>query len=294
MARAMECGVTGELFASLRVEVLTDRVIAFGEVPLGDCAPAVVLGRFQLDRVLGRGTYGAVFAAHDRKLERAVALKVFDAEAEALHEAQVLARVHHPNVIVLHDIGHDRGFHYLVLALVDGGTMIEHVRTGLDWGSIVDLFVQVGRGLAAVHWADIVHGDVKPGNMLVGRDGRACLADFGVAESLIPGGQPTNSGRPRGTLPYMAPECRDGGEIGPCSDQFSFCLSLWEALFGQLGSEPSGFNPAKFPPARGVPTQLEQVIRRGLSERPRDRFPDMPELVDALLAIARPLCSSEP
>ena len=133
-----------------------------------------------------------------------------------------------------------------------------------------------------MHWADIVHGDVKPGNMLVGRDGRAYLADFGLAESLIPGRQPTNSGRPRGTLLYMAPECRDGGEIGPYSDQFSFCLSLWEALFGQLESDPSGFDPAKLPEARGVPTQLEQVIRRGLSERPQDRFPDMVKLLAAL------------
>jgi serine/threonine protein kinase len=126
----------------------------------------------------------------------------------------------------------------------------------------------------------MIHGDVKPGNMLVGHDGRAYLADFGLAETLVPGRQPTNLGRPRGTLLYMAPECRDGGEIGPHSDQFSFCLSLWEALCGE---RPEG---ADLSPARGdVPTQLEQVIRRGLSARPRDRFPEMGELPDALVKV---------
>lgn len=274
-----------ELIASSPVERLIERVTALGAMPLGHDAPAVVLGRFQLDGVLGRGTYGVVFAAHDRELERAVALKVFNAtaEADAIHEAQVMARVHHPNVVVLHDIGRDDGFLYLVMALVDGGTMTEHLHKGLSWWCVVDLFVQVGHGLAAVHWANIVHGDVKPDNMLVGPDGRAYLTDFGLAQSLAPGGEPTSSTRPRGTLLYMAPECRDGGKIGPHSDQFSFCQSLGDALYRQRPEVP-GFIPASRAPG-DVPMKLEQVIRRGLCARPQDRFPDMLALLEALVVV---------
>ncbi|MFO7562918.1 MAG: serine/threonine-protein kinase [Enhygromyxa sp.] len=239
-----------------------------------DAVP-VVLGRFELDHVLGRGSHGVVFAAHDRALGRDVALKVFGSQSAhaALHEAQVLARVQHPNVVVLHDVGQSGGFHYLVLALIDGGTLSDCIRTGLDWRTAVELFVQVGRGLAAAHDACVVHGDVKPGNMLVGRDGHAYLADFGSAQSIVPG-EPTIT---RGTPEYAAPESSGGGERGPWSDQFSFCVGLWEALFGERptdGAKPRAHSD--------VPAQLRQVLRRGLSTKPRDRYSDVTELLHRL------------
>lgn len=275
--------ILGELLACSRVGFLIDRVTELGAVPLGEIPNTVMLGRFELDRVLGCGTYGVVFAAHDRDLRRDVALKVFGAEADAVHEAQALARVHHPNVVVLYDIGHDNGFHYLILALVDGGTMSERISTGLDWRTAIDLFVQVGRGLAAVHWAGMTHGDVKPDNMLLGPEDRAYLADFGLAQTLIPGASRNSSAR-RGTLQYMAPECRGGLGIDARSDQFSFCVALAEALLGEPVAESSCVDTATLH-ARGVPTQLEQVICRGLAARPQDRFPDMAELLDALVTV---------
>jgi serine/threonine protein kinase len=277
--------VLGELLACSRVDFLAERVTELWGARMGDRADAVALGRFELDHVLGRGSYGVVFAAHDLELGRDVALKVFGAEAkqDALREAQVLARVQHPNVVALHDVGHHNEFYYLVMALIDGWTMTERMRMGLDWRTIVELFVQVGGGLAAVHRASIVHGDVKPGNMLVGRDGQAYLTDFGFAQTLVPD-ESTPSTKPRGTRQYMAPECFGGGEIGSHSDQFSFCVALWEALFGER-PEACDFRtgePAVCDAGRG---QLERMIRRGLSMRPRDRFPDMAELLDALMAV---------
>jgi serine/threonine protein kinase len=211
-----------ELLALARVDGLADRVTGKTRLRSAAVYEPIVLGRFELDRVLGRGSHGVVFAAHDRTLERDVALKVFGRKHAAAHEARMLTRVQHPNIVTLHDLGQCDGFHFLVLARIDGGTMTERVRMGVDWRTVVDLFVQVGRGLAAVHQAEMVHGDVKPGNMLVGSDGRAHLVDFGFAQSLVPR-------RPRvivGTREYASPECLDGAATGPWSDQYSFCVGL--------------------------------------------------------------------
>jgi serine/threonine protein kinase len=246
---------------------------------------AVLLGRFELDRVVGRGSYGVVFAAFDRALERDVALKVFGAgsDRDVLDEARALALVNHPNVIPVHDVGRTQGFVYLVMPLIDGWTMAERLRHKLEWRGVVELFVAAGRGLAAAHATAVVHGDVKPSNILIGRDGSVCIADFGLSRTR------DRSKPPRtGTREYLAPECWAGADASPLSDQFSFCVALWEALYGTrpwaTGSARTYFEsaPAKLRPRGDVPAQLEQALRRGLAQQPCDRYPDIQTLIDEL------------
>jgi serine/threonine protein kinase len=279
-----------ELIVASRVDVLAARVANLWPAGVDDSSDAIMLGRYELDRVLGRGSHGVVFAAYDRAIEREVALKVFGvaSDRDVLREARALARVSHPHIVTVHDIGRANGFAYLVMALIDGWTMAERVRSGLHWAAVVELFVRAGRGLAAAHRAGVVHGDVKPSNILVGRDGSVCLADFGLSRTL------EGAERRVGTGEYLAPECWAGAGVDPSSDQFSFCVALWEALFG---ARPWALNheaqlietePAKARPCSDIPVQLEQVLRRGLAAKPQDRYPNVGALVAELaLVVAR-------
>ncbi|PRP97673.1 Serine/threonine-protein kinase PknL [Enhygromyxa salina] len=256
----------------------------------------VRLGRYQLDREIGRGTFGVVFAGFDCALEREVAVKVFHvgAPGRALaveREARALARVAHPNVVALHDLGRVGEHAYLVMDFVEGWSLAERMRMPIGWRAITLLFVQAGRGLAAAHRAGLEHGDVKPGNILVGPDGRVQVVDFGLARLLHETARPEPSKR-GGTRCYAAPEWLFEGQSDARSDQFSFCVSLWEALFGQRPWAREGVEyeamlvevvePAKRRSLAGVPAQLECVLRRGLAARPGDRFATMDEVADAL------------
>jgi serine/threonine protein kinase len=274
-----------ELIATSRIHRLAARVTDLWAARMEDRIDAVMLGRYELDRVVGRGSHGVVFAVYDRALEREVALEVFGvaSDRDVLNEARALARVNHPNVVALHDVGHASGFVYLVMALVDGWAMAERVRMGLEWRAVVELFVAAGRGLAAAHRLGVVHGDVKPGNILVGRDGSVCIADFGLSRTRERTEPPH-----AGTREYLAPECWAGADASPRSDQFSFCVALWEALYG---ARPWGSNhvPTRFerepaePRSCGdVPAQLEQALRRGLAAQPRDCYSDIHALIDEL------------
>lgn len=139
------------------------------------------LGRYEIIEPLGAGSYAMVFAARDTALERYVAIKVFHAryaEFEIRHEALALAHVHHPNVIKLHEIGDDDGLVFLVMELVHGGTLRDYIRERHDWRDVVSVFIQAAHGLAAIHDAGFVHCDVKPDNILIGRNGRVQVADL--------------------------------------------------------------------------------------------------------------------
>lgn len=276
LGRWMNRQITGT-----RVDLLAGRVTELWAARMDASTDAVVLGRYELDHVLGRGSHGVVFGAFDRALEREVAVKVLGAatERDAIHEARALARVDHPNVVALHDIGRDGGFSYLVMTPVDGWTMSERMRAGLGWCAVVELFMQIGRGLAAVHRAGFVHGDVKPANMLVGRNGRAYLADFGLAR---PRGW-REHGKPGGTREYMAPERSAGENTDPCSDQYSFCVALWEALYG---SRPWGSSVVS--PAERLPVEPARLRTFGDVVPALDQFEPCAS-ARALVQDARPL-----
>jgi eukaryotic-like serine/threonine-protein kinase len=249
-------------------------------------APGDKLGRFVIGSVLGAGGMGVVYAARDPALERKVAVKVLrDAAAGArlVREGQALAQLAHPNVVAVHDIGEDAGRPYIAMELVDGATLGAWLRAAeRSRGEVLEVLVQVARGLAAAHAAGIVHRDVKPDNVLVDRAGRARVTDFGlvdVAASAL-----------AGTPAYMAPEQIDGAGVDARADQFAFCVLAVEALRGKRPFAGDTLAELRAAIARGpelgdVPRRLRRPLARGLAEAPADRFASM----DALLAVlARP------
>ncbi len=260
-------------------------------------AGRATIGRYQIQRVLGRGGMGVVVAAHDPELDRTVAVKILvehggraDLLGTALRrEAQALARVTHPNVLAVYDAGVD-GSPYLVMQLVDGETLgahLERVRPATD--AVLGLFLQAARGLSAVHAAGLIHRDVKPSNILVDKRGVVHVADLGLARisELALGSDPKASPSAHtstiaGTPAYMAPEQLAGRELTPACDQFSFCVALWEAWFGQRPAT----SPAEVR-APGVSREQIQTLRRGLSPDPAARFPSMDALAAALARRSR-------
>jgi tetratricopeptide (TPR) repeat protein/predicted Ser/Thr protein kinase len=279
---------------------------------------ATMLGRYELHERLGAGGMGEVFAAHDPELDRVVAVKVLRSSLENAErarerlrrEAQVMARVSHPNVIQVFDVGVADGRVFVAMEYVEGGTLndwIEKSPRTID--DIVRAFAQAGRGLAAAHDAGLVHRDFKPSNVLVGDDGRVLVTDFGVAR---PSRDPLDDGEARvlddsralytitlaggvvGTPVYMAPEQHAGGVVDGRADQFSFCVSLWRALFDmlpfegdsieQLARVKAGGLLVEPPPAARakVPQHVLVALKRGLRTDPAERFATMHELLAVL------------
>jgi hypothetical protein len=255
------------------------------------------VGRYELRGQLGVGGMGVVFAAHDGVLDREVAIKLVradraDAAAQAriLREARALARLAHPNVVAVHEVSTHEGQLFLVMELVKGTTLRAVVAEGRPLPVLLDMFLQAGRGLAAAHAQGLVHRDFKPDNVLVGADGRARVVDFGlVADPSLPDADDapadprrapearlTFTGARAGTPAYMAPEQSLGRGADARSDQYSFCVALWEAVCGERPP------PGAPRPARAAPEWLLAALRRGLSPRPQDRWPDMAALLELL------------
>ena len=268
--------------------------------------PPPRVGRFELESLRGTGAMGAVFAARDPELDRRVAVKLLTIPDPATHveqlrtEAKALARLSHPNVVTVHEAGVEGSDLFLVMELVDGGPLSQlWLGDTPSRRTLLDAFVQAGEGLVAMHEAGIVHCDFKPGNVLLARDGRVKVADFGLARLADIPGAPTLGSGPagseersstvsrRGTPAYMAPEQLAGSQLDPRSDQFSYCVCLWEALHGCRPFPPGGgvragaetLEPRR---ARSVPRWLERALLRGLAADPSARWPTMRELVDVL------------
>ena len=279
------------------------------------------IGRYVVLERLGGGGMGVVYSAYDPKLDRRVALKLLrpdvsgngDAQKRLLREGQTLARLAHPNVVNVHDLGEFEGRVFVDMEFVKGSTLTEwlHARAR-SWREIVDVFVQAGRGLAAAHAVGIVHRDFKPDNVLVGDDGRVRVADFGIAllarsDVTLPARMPAPEDVPdsktddpvvtdpergasvvQGTLPYMAPEQIYGRAADARSDQWSFCVSLAEALLGEhpYAAVPlaNRFGPGAPGLSRSprIPSWLRPLLVRGLRTDPDGRFPSMEALLGAL------------
>ncbi len=297
------------------------------------------VGRFTLLQRLGVGAMGVVYAAYDPELDRRIAVKLLRtrqgpgaarAQARLLREAQAMARLAHPNVAVVHDVGTHEGDVFVAMEFIRGATLHGWLRDQpRTWREVVDVFMQAGRGLAAAHAAGLVHRDFKPSNAMIGDDGRVRVLDFGLcytetaadrdgladsgvvasavsgaamsATSLVrkssPNGQPevriTRREEVVGTPAYMPPEqFRHNGLVGPASDQFSFCASLYEALYGQLPFAGETLHEVALSISRGdlrspprssrVPGWLHSVVQRGLRIDPQQRFPSMDLLLRAL------------
>ncbi|MEX1362742.1 MAG: serine/threonine-protein kinase [Nannocystaceae bacterium] len=262
------------------------------------------MGRFRLLRRLGRGGMGEVWAAHDPQLQRDVAIKILragpgDDQARTrrrwLREARALAKVSHPNVVHVYEVGEDGPEAYFAMELVAGRTLrgfdVEH---GHARAEVIDAYLQAARGLAAAHAAELVHRDFKPDNVLRAEDGRVRVVDFGLARAQgdrVPTGtdvEPseddgderiTRTGAVLGTPAYMAPEQREGGPVDARSDQYAWCVALLEALHGR--------RPTSAAAADGDDA-LATIVRRGLAEAPHERWPSMDALVAAIEASGRP------
>jgi len=276
----------------------------------GSAADLPAFGRYRWQGALGEGGMGTVAIAHDPELDREVAIKLVEADddrarARVVHEARAIARIADPHVVAVYDVGVAPGRVYIVMELVRGVTLRRWcTMRKRSWHEIVRMFVHAGEGLVAVHERGLLHRDFKPDNVVVGDDGRARLIDFGIARALgdatptdvlplrtAPTDADTlasNRLRP-GTLAYMAPEQLGDGGIDHRADQFAFCVSLWEALFGaRPGNRDSIRSIMEFagapshPGKRDVPGRVYDVIARGLQLDPQRRHDSMRALLDAL------------
>jgi tetratricopeptide (TPR) repeat protein/predicted Ser/Thr protein kinase len=226
------------------------------------------LGRFHVLEQLGRGGMGVVYAAYDPELDRKVALKTVSVPEGgrdiAVAEAKALARLSHPNVVPVFDVGVVEDRVYIVMELVRGSTLREWV-AGKRPRDILDAYRQAGLGLAAAHASGLVHRDFKPDNAIVGSDGRVRVVDFGLAcEATAPDGELR---RTAGTPRYMAPE-QAAGVVTPAADQYSFSVALAEAVGGD-GAAP-------------LPRWVDSIVQRGRATEPAQRFASMSELLRAL------------
>lgn len=285
-------------------------------------SPGTRIGRYCIQEEVGRGGMGVVYLAIDETLQRNVALKVVCIPSERrsklkrtkdriVREAQALARLHHVNVVGLYDVGSFAQGLYLAMEFVDG----HNVKSWLSkrkrtWQEIVEVFVKAGHGLVAAHDAGLVHRDFKASNVLVSKDGEVRVVDFGLARTMddsttasLPKASPSNRSMLGkritqtnvilGTAGYMSPEQLQKGAVGSWSDQFSFCVTLYESLYGHRPYP--GFDVVQLadsfgrgrivPPVKGsrkVPKRILRVLERGLSIDPADRFPTMDALLSEL------------
>ncbi len=286
-------------------------------------ARGTAVHRYMLLERVGEGGMGVVYAAYDPTLDRRVALKFLSHESDRdgvrekrlLREAQAMARLSHPNVVVAYEVGTFQGRVFLAMEFVDGmdlrAWLAEKPRS-VD--QILDVFRAAGRGLAAAHAAGIVHRDFKPENVLVDRHGRPRVTDFGLSRAsrdlddteVEPAADPgatalsapshlsialTRTGGVLGTPSYMPPEQHVGGVVDARSDQFSFCVALYEALHGEHPFQGDGARRmenaiagrvADCPPHSPVPRWCREALLRGLAPVPRRRFASMEDLLAAL------------
>lgn len=251
----------------------------------------LVAGRYRIFGHLGQGAGGSVYRALDRTLGRPVALKLLQPGelGEAGREAQLLAQVGHRNVVKVHDHGCSDGLEFLVLELIEGERLDEWLGQRPSPSAILERFIEAGRGLVAVHAAGLSHRDFKPSNVMLAEDGRVVVIDFGLARPIDAFAGRGPQLLAEGTLAYMAPECIAGHESDARSDQFSFCVALWESLTGRnpfRGSDPlSRYRAMRSGPqgsVDGIPRHMVSALRRGMSFEPASRFASLAELLEEL------------
>lgn len=323
-------------------------VSALGRRPASPVPERDKLGRYQIESILGAGGMGVVYRANDPELGRRVALKVVrphgdvehqtQARARLVREARSMAKIAHPNVIVVHDAGSVGDEVFIAMELVDGANLADWERAApRPWREIIDVYLQAARGLAAAHRAGLVHRDFKPHNALIAGDGRVRVLDFGLARStddcaagdapaptsmattvldafdasaptlpapaLTPSRQAsadttlTRTGAIMGSPQFMSPEQHRGERADARSDQFSYCVTLYHALYGSypyagvtyaaLAAAVIEGEATPAPRTTKVPLALGRVLARGLRRAPADRFATMDELVGALTTASR-------
>ena len=281
-------------------------------------APGQLIDRYLVISKIAAGGMGVVFAAYDPKLDRKVALKLLlgrsgnssVARERLQREAKALARLGHPNVVNVFDVGAHDGQVFVAMEFVAGQTLGAWMRARASprpWKDVLEVFMAAGRGLAAAHGAEMIHRDFKPDNVMIGDDGRVRVMDFGLAPAVQDDAfertqsdtherdnRLTVTGTMMGTPAYMPLEQFHGRSVDARSDQFSFGVALYEALYGQrpyvaarveeLLAALEGEQIGKPPAGTSVPTWLRDVVVRALAREPPRRWPSMQALLDALEA----------
>ncbi len=297
----------------------------------------VNVGRYRVEGRLGAGGMGVVYRAHDPELARDVALKlmntaaVSDEEASVargrlVREARAMAKLAHPNVIHVYDVGAVDDGVFIAMELVEGDPLSKWIaRESPGWRETLRFYLDAGEGLAAAHVAGIVHRDFKPENVMLGADGRVRVGDFGLAggpgsetgrhehlggdidnatvDNGIVSSSLTRTGALLGTPKYMAPEQEAGLSATARSDQFGFCVALYEGLYGHPpyeGTTVAAYRQAvneeavQVPDNREVPKWVFELLHRGLRRDPADRHPNMRTLIDALRSGLTALTETRP
>ena len=302
---------------------------AGGGVPASaaQARPGGKIGRFEVLEVLGSGAMGVVLLARDPTLDRRVAIKLLKPDAYGrnderakdglVREARTVAKLDHPNVVTVYEAGLAGDQVFVAMQFVEGGTLREWIgEKRRSWRVLLDVYLAAGRGLAAAHAAGLVHRDFKPDNVLIATDGRVFVSDFGLAgRAATPATdlEVTHSDRPDphtatdpsqlqatqtrtgsilGTPAYMAPEVWEGAELDPLSDQFAFCIALWEAVYGErpfradtLAGLAARVGKGELPPAppgTEVPSWLRDILVKGLASDRTNRFASMQALLRRL------------
>jgi serine/threonine protein kinase len=265
----------------------------------------LIADRFELRELAGSGGMSSVYRAHDRLLERLVAIKVLHEQYSKnpeyverfRREAQAIARLSHPNIVTVIDRGEHEGRQYIVFEHVAGENLKETVqRLGpLPVGRALALAHQAARGLAYAHQHGIVHRDVKPHNVLIDAEGTAKVTDFGIARSGEREDGITETGTVLGTSDYLAPEQAAGQRVDACSDQYSLGALLYELLVGDVPYPAPNVVTAAMrhlndpvPSVRSVRPEIsprvDAVVTRAMAKRPEDRYPTTDALIGALEA----------
>ena len=266
----------------------------------------LIAGRYEIDKLVGSGGMSNVFRAHDRLLERTVALKILheqftrddDYVERFRREARAVAQLTHPNIVTVIDRGEQEGRQFIVFEYVEGHNLKELTASGpLEVHDAIGVSLQVAHALAFAHERGLVHRDVKPQNVLVNEEGQAKVTDFGIARSLDVHGV-TQTGTVLGTSDYIAPEQAQGRQVDPRTDIYSLGVVLYELLTGEVPFRGDNFVAVAMrhvnEPAPSVlerrpdcPLRLELAVGRAMAKDPAERFESMGELgteLDACLA----------
>jgi serine/threonine-protein kinase len=260
-------------------------------------------GRYEIEELVGTGGMSSVYRARDRVLERRVALKIlhehFSADPEYVErfrrEARAIARLNHPNIVTVIDRGEFGKRQFIVFEHIPGENLKEVVeREGqLPVAQALALTHQIARGLAFAHQHGVVHRDVKPQNVLLDESGTAKVTDFGIARSLDPGEELTQTGTLLGTSDYIAPEQASGEPIDARSDQYSLGVLLYELLTGAVPYPADSFMavamrhlrdpvPSVRERRRDVPDRVDKIVVRAMAKSPADRFPSIEAMMGAI------------
>jgi putative two-component system response regulator len=270
-------------------------------------AEGTFVGPYRIEDRIGRGGMATVYRAHHPALDRHVAIKVlpdFFAEDEAYRErfqleAQSVARLRHPNILSAFDFGQDKGVPYLVMELVEGGTLADRMGSPVDLEQVVRLLRPIASALDYAHAHGVLHRDIKPSNILIRADGTPVLADFGLAKLADSVRKLTATGVVFGTPEYMAPEQAVGEPLTPASDQYALSAVAYEMLTGHVpfqGDTPGAVLISHIsramPATRELPGEIsghvDHVLRRGMAKSPQDRYPTVGAFIAALTPAAWP------